>query len=718
MEEQDKYTADKPVSEENEDRFQRYSFSKRIADTIIARSSSESIVFGLFGAWGEGKSSVINFISQELDKNEETIQIHLNPWRYNDEDTLLFAFFKKITEALGKNLQTKKEKSAGFIKKYGSAVSVFGFDFSGVGKSMAEVDLELLKNRVDEFLSESTSKIIVFIDDIDRLDKQEIYSLFRLVKLTADFSNTTYILSFDEGMVAAAIGERFGAGDVKSGASFLEKIIQVPLNIPKAQPEALKKFCFNFVDHAFNANQLDLPKEEVQRYVLQFTTNILPRLNTPRLAVRYGNTISFSIPLLNGEVNIIDLLLIEAIKIFYPAHYEFIKHNAHYFVGSYKEFITHGRDQAKIDQLNKHLEELGKDLPSEQRSQIRNLLTDLFPTLNTVFGNFWQNEGEENDWYRNKKIGSAKYFDRYFSYAVIEGDISDIEFGDFMNGVAGRTDEENLQLINEILEGSVPGNLIAKLRSREENIEWEKVEKLVKAVSNISGSLPNSGGMLGYGFETTYGQAAIFIYQLLKNHKDEDIYAVAKELMAFPKDFTFAYNINYWLRVGDRPEDKLFKEEQYDELAAILYKRAVAEAGDESIFVKFPDHMIYLSNAWYQQDKAGLETYAKDFMDRDKTNVLTLLKAFVPVGRSNVREGEYKADITEGQYRYITSLFDKEDLMRRITENFSLEEITKEKPFMIDFGQKEYTDLNMVRQFQRWYQLEAEKAKSSAEAGD
>ena len=238
MEEQENYTADKPINEEKDDRFQRYPFSRRIADTIISRKSKESIVFGLFGAWGEGKSSVLNFINQELQKNEHIIRINLNPWRYSDEDSLLYSFFKKIADALGKQLETKGEKFKGFVKKYGSAGSILGFDFSGIGKSMAEQDLEKLKERIDDFLDEGSSKVVIFIDDIDRLDKQEIYALFRLVKLTADFANTTYILSFDETMVAAAIGERFGTGDLKSGASFLEKIIQVPLNIPKAQPEA------------------------------------------------------------------------------------------------------------------------------------------------------------------------------------------------------------------------------------------------------------------------------------------------------------------------------------------------------------------------------------------------------------------------------------------------------------------------------------------------
>jgi len=460
------------------------------------------------------------------------------------------------------------------------------------------------------------------------------------------------------------------------------------------------------VDNAFYANKLDLPKEEIQRYVYQFTTNVLSRLGTPRLAVRYGNTISFSIPLLNGEVNMIDLLLIEAVKIFYPAHYDFIKNNSHYFIGSYREMFGSSRDQGKINQIKGHMEELGKTLPLQQQGQIQDLLSNLFPILNTVYRNWYTNDGEENDWYVQKRIGSSKYFDRYFSYAVIEGDISDIEFDEFLTGLAGRDASETKGLLEKILKDTVPGNLITKLRSREQTYEWGQVGYLAKAVSDISGSLPNSGGMLGFGFETAAGQAAIFIYQLLKNHKDQDIFALAKELMTYPKDFSFAYNINNWLRTGDRPEDKLFSSEQYDELAAILYKRAAAEAGDETIFNKFPDQIHYLASAWFAQDRKGFEAYAREYLDKEKANVLTLIKSFVPVGRSSVREGEFKTDINQDQFKYIVSFFDKEDLMKRILENYPIEEIQNEKPFIIDFGLKEFTLLNMVRQFQRWYELD------------
>ncbi|PKG42573.1 P-loop NTPase fold protein [Psychroflexus sp. MES1-P1E] len=74
------FSSDKPVENEEQDRFQRYNFSKRIADTIIQRENEEGIVIGIYGAWGEGKTSVLNFIQKELDKQKTILTVALNPW--------------------------------------------------------------------------------------------------------------------------------------------------------------------------------------------------------------------------------------------------------------------------------------------------------------------------------------------------------------------------------------------------------------------------------------------------------------------------------------------------------------------------------------------------------------------------------------------------------------------------------------------------------------
>lgn len=695
------YTSDSPISEQRDDQFQRYGFSKRIADTIKTRKNKESIVFGLFGAWGEGKTSILNFIEEELKTDDEIITIKLNPWRYSDEDSLLRNYFDKIAQALGKKMEKWNDKIGGFITKYGSLTSFFGVDISTVGQAFSDADIEKYKERINDFLSESNSKIVVFVDDIDRLDKQEIYSLFRLVKLTADFSNTTYILSFDESMVAAAIGERFGAGDKKSGASFLEKIIQVPLTIPKAQPDALKRFCLKLINNAIDSAEITVEKKEGERFIYQFTTSILPKLTTPRLAVRYGNTLSFSLPLLNGEVNIVDLMLIEAVKIFYPEHYAFIKHHPEYFVGSPKDFFL-GSDR-NSETVNSHFEEIANGNSGREKSHIKYLINSLFPNKAGSSDPFNFTDEKENDFFVQKRIVSPKYFDRYFSYAVIEGGISDIEFDRLIKEAETSSIQDLATGIKNIIATSDAGSFVQKLRSRETDYTWEQGKILLKALCDNSDLLPNSGGMLGFGAETPFGQASIFAYQVLRQHEKEHIFEFAKELMTYPQDFQFAYTINNWLRTGDRPEEKLFKTEEYDELAKLLVQRAIADAGDDSVFEKYPNQILYILYSWELSDETGFKKYTEDYLNKGKDHVLKLLKAFVPVGRSNARAGEFKTDITKNQYEYIVDHFDKDNLYARILENFSLETLNAEKPYWIDFGEKEYSDLNMARQFVQWY---------------
>ena len=75
---------------------------------------------------------------------------------------------------------------------------------------------------------------------------------------------------------------------------------------------------------------------------------------------------------------------------------------------------------------------------------------------------------------------------------------------------------------------------------------------------------------------------------------------------------------------------------------------------------------------------------------------------------SSIRTGEYKTDITKSQFDYIVSYFDKDDLYTRILEYYSIEEIEAEEPYWIDLSTKEFNQLNMVRQFIRWYKKQKE----------
>ena len=711
------FSSDRPISNQQDDKFQRYDFAKRIASTIVERECEDCIVIGVYGAWGEGKTSVINFIETELKEKENIICIKFNPWRYNDENSLLIQFFQKLAVALDAKITTTGEKIGSLFKKYGKLLKIdipligvnIGDAVEGAGDILGDVDIETLKERIGAILKDNKSKVVIFIDDIDRLDKVEIHSIFRLVKLTADFSNTIYVLSFDEEMVSAAIGERFGAGNQKSGQNFLEKIIQVPLKIPVAQPDALKQFCFQLVDKAIISNNISLTEEEVRKFVSEFTSNILVKLDTPRLAVRYGNTLSFSLPLLAGEVNMADLMLIEAIKIFYPNHYEFVKSNPEYFIGTYSKGFSYEKDTDKVSSLKGHLELLGKNLTKKQKSCIQSLLEELFPRLNEVFHNYVSYDGKLiNDWFKQKRIVSPKYFNKYFSYAVIKGEISDIAFQNFLSDVDNQSVEETASSIKTLVEQSSPDNFLQKIRSIEEDFKWEETIKIAKAISVISEVFPKRAGFsFSFGYDSPNGQAAIFIYQLIKKHNNKDEqFILAKELIDETKHFEFAYELNNWLRTEGTSEQKIFTNEQYEQLAMLMIKRALKESGEQAIFEKFPDHVSYLFASWAEQDKKALTKYISRILKKDNSKVVDLLRVFIPTVYSTVVVGPYKSDFTKEYYQFFVSIFDKNLIDKVISKIYKDSEVNAEEVQWTFRGEKRQSNINLVRQFRHWLQLE------------
>jgi predicted KAP-like P-loop ATPase len=515
-------------------------------------------------------------------------------------------------------------------------------------------------------------------------------------------------------MVASAIGERFGEGDKLAGLSFLEKIIQVPLNIPIAQPDALKKYCFELVEKSINENQLDLSKSDIQRYVSEFTENVLISLKTPRLAIRYGNTLSFSFPLLKGEVNLVDLMLIEALKIFYPKHYEFVKNYPHYFLSSYSThsyYGTYNDIESKKKELMEFLEQLGQGLSMREKESVKSLLAELFPRLDEAFKNTFHHDQHVN-WYKNKRIVSPEYFKRYFSYTVLKGEISDVSFDNFINSIETLSEEEIIESIRHLIDTSSMDNFLHKLRSNEEDFKWEVSEKLALCIAYLGVIFKDNNSVFSFGFDKPKAQAGIFIYQLLKKHNNNsESFELANLLMKKAIPFGFAYEINNWLRTGNTEEEKIFSTEQYQVLARSLIKRALSESEDEPIFTKFPDNVNYLIGVWKEIDKSECDKYVKGIIDSTPSKVLDLLRAFTPVMRSSNHPEPYKSNFTKQQFEYFNTLFDKDYIHKNIIDCFG-PELNADRARFPDMENNQ-TDINILRQFNHWYKKELETLEKS-----
>jgi predicted KAP-like P-loop ATPase len=478
------------------------------------RRDPASIVIGIYGVWGEGKSTVLNFIERELVKKADVICVRFNPWRFDDEIHLLQDFFQTLADALDGSISSPNEQIREWLKDYASILSltiggVVQLSPGEFGKRRSSVELGKLRNRIEMLLKNEGKHIVILIDDIDRLDKKEIQTIFRLVKLSADFEYTTYVLAFDEKMVSKAVGENYGLGDEESGRSFIEKIVQVPLNLPKAEILSLRDICFKYIYEVLNMAKIDLTEEQKQEFFGNYFINCLEiRLQTPRIAKKYGNVLFFSLPLLKGEVNPVDLMLIEGMRIFYPKLYEVVRNHPGLFLGLY---INTEEAKKKINEvIKKGLDGLNSD--EIQSAEI--LLKGLFPRYNDVnqigYGSIWEEKvGAE------QRITSRQYFNRYFSYTVPDGDISDLEIDGFIERAKNETILNITSETQRLISDRSSDLFILKLKRKAGNLPSDTSRNLAIAIANVADNFSKSENVLFY--MTAFSQAGTLVSQLIKN---------------------------------------------------------------------------------------------------------------------------------------------------------------------------------------------------------
>ena len=713
------FSSDQAVSSKKNDRFQRYGFAKRIAQTIIQRKSEDCLTIGIYGEWGEGKTSVLNFIERELSEHKKDIVFFkFNPWRFGEEDKLLVMFFELLANKLGKSASSKSDKLKKAVKKYSKIVApvssiIPGFGgaaekiVEGVSDILGEKDIEDIKERVSKILRESNTKIVVAIDDIDRLDKDEIYAVLKLVKLTAGFSNTTYLLSFDEKMVASAIGERFGGGREKAGSNFLEKIIHVPLDLPKAQPFALKQYCYNLIEKVIGENGIKISEQEIGRFAQEFSQNILIRLNNPRLAVRYSNSVAFLLPLLANEVNHVDLLLIEALKTFYPKHYDFVKSRPDFFIGGYSDLYTgyvKVNKKKKVSELSSELKLLSEGFNENEKLAIKNLLTELFPRLNEAFSTRQFPANKYQEWYNNKKICSPKYFDRYFSYTVIEGEISDVKFTeliDFADSEDIEATVSKLQLM--IVEASYMRGFMYKLEFRLEELNWRTKTTLIFSILELEELIPEEDSLF-FGIGTVRKEFIILTYDVVKSQNNQDDrFHFAEQVFNKAKSYELAYDINNEFRFRVKKEDEIiFSDKEFSKFAFLLLNKAKKCKDDIPFFKVFSNRSGYLLRIWGLKRPKEFRKYLDRIFQQDGRFALDLLKSFTPLTRSNTHPEPYPGDFTESHYSFMNEGVDTIVIAEKLLENFTKSDSAQNVRFDTSYDESQ-TDENLIKQFLHWH---------------
>ena len=632
---------DAPLEDPKEDQFLRNNFTKGIVHTIANRKDPSSFVIGIYGEWGEGKTSILNFIAKELEKNPEIICVRYNPWRFNDETQLLQNFFFTLADSLGRSLSNNKERIGEWLSKYATILTPLSIGvggivelspgelFSNACKAFSSVELDELKKRIEKILDDEQKKVVVFIDDIDRLDRQEIQMILKIVKLSADFRNTVYVLALDEDMVASALSEKYGTGrisDNENGKKFLEKIIQVPLHLPKINIIVLRNMCFKGIEEYLKKENIQLADEERQQFAYQFNQGFVTKLKTPRLVKRYLNALSFSLPLLKNKINISDLLLIEAIRVFYPTFFLVIRKNPDAFLGSDFNSIRNTdvvklRYQKIVDSGLEKLDEFDKE-------NLKGTLFTLFPRLNTVYANTIYQSDWDITWDEKQKIASKRHLDRYFAYAFPEGDISEQEVKNFIENMDILSDDQIFEEMQKFVSGRQSADLLLiELRKNLKMIIPDKRKDFAFILSQNSILFPYDRQIFGL---SPFEQLAVFLREILLTISDEDErLSFSKSICENSEPVTFGFEFIRWIDAKET-DKKIFKEPDFEQLTKILIDRVKGFSTDEIFFLVYPDFASQIFYYWSTYgSKDEIESFLSKTFERDTSNAIAFLKCYL-----------------------------------------------------------------------------------------
>jgi predicted KAP-like P-loop ATPase len=434
--------ADTALNDPALDRLDRAQFAESLSRSILTLGGDDSLAIGLCGPWGSGKTTVLNFVVSDLEAaGEQTpILLKFNPWWFSGRQQLLEAFFAQFTAVLKAPKRGEKAKKAAKLLETLSAglrplallpligeAAKAGRDavdaLAGAANAYADavqLDVVAVRAQIDELLKDFTQRVVVVMDDIDRLAAPEIAQLFLILKAVADFPRTVYLLAFDHTVVTQAIKEQLGV----EGKAYLEKIIQLQIDVPPTAQTALHHMFLEQLNEIIEKDELS--QEQVQDFWNMFHDGIKHLLITPRAVKKLINMLRFAYPPLRGEVNVVDMVGVCCLSTFVPHLIPTMAMNAEQFVGTGTSSSAGFHDDRK-DRDKFHRTWLDKVAASE-KDPVEAIVRRLFPAVDHVFGGPGYSDGFSTMWRQQLRVCSEYHFEKYFRLAIPSGTISESDW--------------------------------------------------------------------------------------------------------------------------------------------------------------------------------------------------------------------------------------------------------------------------------------------------
>lgn len=540
------FNPDSPVLSSEQDRYSYQSFARGLAREIAEYDRHSSFTIGICGPWGSGKTSLLNLtvdaLKDELasgDHNAYSVILPFSPWIVGNRESLLQDLLPTIANRIREQVPPHKRKgdfqrALAALETYGRAIkgvelgltvgtataTAFGVALapwlaplaavvSGIGtvfgttvSGRKPATLDELKRNAQGALEKARIRILLIIDDLDRLDPGEVIEIARLIRSTLDLPHITFLVAYDRDQVSDSISQQLSV----NGSAYLEKIIQLEVHVPSANSLDLGRALAQDLETVFG----DLTPEQVEsvRHALWVGARRM-FLKTPRDIGRIVNATSFGWSMLKGGADPGDLLAVSCLKVKAPEALAWCK--------AYCEdyFLNADRGLTATDNSEKFRESLIKacGLSNLDHDDLVHFLDDVLPGLSVVadqgkapslFKDIGQKKRDQN--IRQRRLASPEHWRRYFDLGSMAYGLTDAEFTAFLSDAIGNPERARATVIQQSTISEPTGtNSIERLVDRI-NAEARSGTLSEEARVALVGVLAGAGDSV----DENYGPAAFF----------------------------------------------------------------------------------------------------------------------------------------------------------------------------------------------------------------
>ena len=349
------FLSDTPIISDKKDILDYANDVKQLAEQLKIISSEYSYSVGITSSWGSGKSSYLNMLKNYLSSNKDFIVIDFNPRHsYTPQDIQ-----KEFFSVLQSKLKEYDYRFTYIFKNYLKALSIIESKFLSSLFELHKIwDVKSEKEKLNDLISQIDKRIVIVIEDFDRLLADEIIEVFKLIDANASFTNFIFITAYDKKHINKIIGETYSNEE----AFFSDKFFTIEVPIPKRPYDKI----FNYLIETLT-DKLHIRKEEVEKYeiVLANHIEVLKKyLTTLRDVKRFLNLFIRSYQQVEGEVEFRDYFLIRIIQ--YKNEEEYVKlYKKEYFENEYfTEFKLKENLNAETEEIIRELFNKDKSLTS------------------------------------------------------------------------------------------------------------------------------------------------------------------------------------------------------------------------------------------------------------------------------------------------------------------------------------------------------------------